>query len=85
VIRITVAQAARSFADVLTRVSEGEEIEITLDGATVAVIAPPRRLRLVSPERFRELMATVSFDEEFARDVANAHAVQRLPESPWRS
>jgi antitoxin (DNA-binding transcriptional repressor) of toxin-antitoxin stability system len=85
-IRITATQAARSFSDVLTRVSEGEEIEITRKGATVAVIAfPPRRSRLVSAERFRELMATVSFDEAFARDVAEARAVLRRPESPWRS
>jgi prevent-host-death family protein len=85
-IRVTATQAARSFSELLTRVSDGEEIEITRNGATVAVIAPPpRRARLVPPERFRELMATVSFDDEFARDVAEARAVLRQPESPWRS
>lgn len=85
-IRMTATQAARSFSEVLTRVTEGEEIEITRNGSTVAVIAPPpRRARLVSPERFRELMATVSLDPEVARDVEEARAILRQPESPWRS
>lgn len=80
-IRVTATEASRSFSDLLSRVSEGESVEVTRNGTSVAVIGPPaRRVRLVSPERFRELMATVAFDDEFARDVARAKTALNEPE-----
>lgn len=55
--RMTATDAARGFSAVLNRVAAGEEIEVTRAGAPVAVITPPK-VRLVSAERFRELIAT---------------------------
>jgi len=49
---MTATDAARSFSDVLNRVADGEEIEITRNGASVAVISPPKG-KLISAARFR--------------------------------
>src|SRR5207248_2723018 len=50
--RLSATDAARSFSELLNRVLDGEEIEITRAGAPVAVIGPPRA-RFLSAERFR--------------------------------
>lgn len=54
---MTATDAARSFSEVLNRVADGEQIEVTRSGAPVAVIASPAA-RLISAERFRELLRT---------------------------
>jgi len=83
--RMTATQAARSFSDVLNRVAAGDEVEVTRSGAPVAVIAPPKA-RLVSAERFRELMATAPRpDEHFANDVRAARDSAGPPGEPWPS
>jgi prevent-host-death family protein len=83
---MTATEVARSFSAVLNRIAEGDEIEITRNGATVAVIGPPRKTRFVSAERFRELMASLPpVDERFARDVTEAQRSVGPPESPWPS
>jgi len=83
--RMTATQAARTFSDVLNRVAAGEEVEVTRSGAPVAVIAPPRA-RLVSGERFRELMATAPRpDESFADDVRAVRSSAGPPGEPWPS
>lgn len=83
---MTATEASRAFSDLLTRVAAGEEIEITRAGATVAVIGPPQPPTFLSPERFRELVASFHLDEDFAKDI---EAVRReagtMPESPWDS
>ena len=38
--RMTATEASRSFSELLNRVQAGEEIEVTRNGAPVAVIAP---------------------------------------------
>jgi prevent-host-death family protein len=66
---MTATEAARAFSDVLNRVAAGEQIEVTRSGAPVAVITPPR-VRLLSAERFHELIATAPApDEEVAADL----------------
>ncbi len=86
VTRMTATEAARSFSDVLNRVAAGEEIEIQRNGAPVAVLTPPRRSRLVSAERFRELMASLPrVDDDFARDVRDARTSVGPPEPRWPS
>ena len=83
---MTATEASRSFSDVLNRVAAGEEIEIQRNGAPVAVLAPPRRARLVSAERFRELMASLPrVDADFARDVMDARESVGPPEPRWPS
>jgi prevent-host-death family protein len=68
-VRMTATDAARSFSDVLNRVADGEEIEVTRSGAAVAVISPPRS-RLVSAARFRDLIDSAPRpDTEFLHDV----------------
>lgn len=67
--RITATDAARSFSDLLNRVAAGEEVEVIRSGAPVAVIAPPST-RLISAERFRQLIATAPRpDDGFAEDL----------------
>lgn len=82
---MTATLAARSFSDVLNRVAAGERIEITRSGAPVAVIGPPTA-RLVSAERFRELMANAPrVDDRFADDLREAREAAGPPREPWPS
>jgi prevent-host-death family protein len=82
---MTATDAARSFSEVLNRVANGEEIEVTRSGAAVAVISPPKS-RLISADRFRELIATApALDARFAEDIRAARESVEPPESPWPS
>jgi prevent-host-death family protein len=82
---MTATEAARSFSDVLNRVAEGEEVEVTRAGAPVATITPSKT-RLLSAERFRELIATAPApDEELAADLRALRKTVALPEPPWPS
>ena len=84
---MTATEVARSFSSVLNRVAAGEEIEIARNGATVAVIGPPRKTHFVSPERFREIMANAPpVDEDFVRDLEEIRrSVGPPPGDPWES
>lgn len=83
--RLTATEAARSFSDLLNRATAGEEIEITRSGATVAVIGPPR-VRLLSAERFRELMRSAPpVDDDFVNDLRAIRAEAGPVESSWPS
>ena len=83
--RLTATEVARRFSDVLTRVAEGEEIEITRSGAPVAVLAPPRP-RFLSAERFRELIGSAPpVDAQFADDLHEIRESVGPPESVWPS
>jgi prevent-host-death family protein len=82
---MTATEAARSFSDVLNRVAAGEEVEVTRSGAPVAVIAPPKA-RLVSAERFRELIASAPrVDKEFADELRTVREAAGPPRDPWLS
>ena len=83
--RLTATEAARSFSDVLNRVTAGEEVEVTRSGAPVAVIGPATA-RLISAARFRELIATAPpVDEAFADDVRATRAAVGPPDESWPS
>jgi antitoxin (DNA-binding transcriptional repressor) of toxin-antitoxin stability system len=83
--RMSATQAARSFSDVLNRVAAGEEVEVTRSGAPVAVIGPPKA-RLLSAERFRELIATAPRpDDGFAADLRAIRESAGPPREPWGS
>lgn len=83
--RMSATEAARSFSKVLNRVAAGEEVEVIRNGAPVAVIAPPKG-RLVSAERFRELIAGAPApDLEFAEELRHARAAVGPPDEPWPS
>ncbi len=85
--RLSATEVARSFSSILNRVAEGDEIEITRNGQTVAVIGPPkRRKRFLSPQELRELMKSLPpVDEDFAGDVKEARRSLGPPESHWPS
>jgi antitoxin (DNA-binding transcriptional repressor) of toxin-antitoxin stability system len=84
--RMTATQVARTFSDVLNRVAAGEEIEITRNGAPVAVLSRPRRATFLSPKEFHELMESLPpVDEGFARDVMEARRSVGPPEPGWDS
>jgi prevent-host-death family protein len=84
--KLTATEAARNFSELLNRVAAGEEVEIVRNGATVALLGPPRR-RLLSPEAFRELMAGApAVDQSFAADVRKIRDEASMPESAaWPS
>lgn len=82
---MTATEAARSFSDVLNRVTSGEEVEVTRSGAPVAVIGPATA-RLISAERFRELIASAPRpDDGFADDVRALRATVGPPDESWPS
>jgi len=85
--RLTATDASRTFSDVLNRVAAGEEIEITRNGAAVAVIGPPsRRQRRLPPDAFRELMESLPrVDEDFVRDLDEIRGSVGPPRDPWTS
>ena len=83
--RLSATEVARRFSEVLNRVASGEEIEVTRAGAPVAVIAPPKA-RLLSAERFRELLVSAPpVDEGFADDLRAIRRSVGPPESAWPS
>jgi prevent-host-death family protein len=83
--RMTATDAARSFSELLNRVATGEEIEVTRSGAAVAVISPPKS-RLMSAERFRELIASAPPpDPRFLDDVRAARESVGPPTDAWQS
>lgn len=82
---MSATETARRFSDVLNRVAAGEEIEVTRAGAPVAVISPPRA-RLLSAERFRELLASApAVDDDFADDLRAIRSSAASPETSWPS
>jgi prevent-host-death family protein len=86
-LRMTATEVSRSFSDVLNRVARGEEIAITRNGSTVAVIGPPTTLPM-SPERFREVMASLPpTDDDFVRDLEDIRRGVGPPPTrdPWES
>ena len=83
--RMTATEAARTFSELLNRVSAGEEIHVVRNGAEVALITPPTE-RTISAERFREVIATAPPpDPELAEDVRRARASVPPPRSSWPS
>jgi len=82
---MTATEAARAFSQVLSRVAAGEEVEVTRNGAPVAVIAPPKA-RLMSAQRFRALVASAPRpDEDFADDVRAVRTSVGPPGDAWPS
>ena len=80
-VRMTATDLARSFSELLDRVANGDEIEVTRRGIPVAVISPPKS-RVLSAERFRALLASAPKpDEGFAADVRAARESVGPPES----
>lgn len=83
--KMTATEVARHFSDVLNRVSGGEEVEVVRAGAPVAVIVPPK-VRPLSLERFRDLMASApSTDGDFLASLRAARGELRPPEDAWPS
>jgi prevent-host-death family protein len=83
--KLSATEAARNFSELLNRVAAGEEVEIVRNGATVALLGPPKR-RLLSREAFRELMAAAPpVDDGFAGDLRDIRAESGKPESSWPS
>ena len=84
---MTATEVARSFSSILTRVAEGDEIEVTRNGQTIAVIGPPRgRKHFLSAEELRELLDSAPpVDDDFVRDLEEIRRSVGPPESRWPS
>lgn len=83
--RLTATEVARNFSAVLNRVAAGEEIDVTRNGATIAVIGPAKA-RFVSAARFRDLLDSAPpVDDGFADELREIRATVGGPESSWPS
>jgi prevent-host-death family protein len=83
---MTATEVSRNFSAALNRVLSGEEIEIVRNGATVARLTPPERARLLSAERFGELIASLPpVDDDFIGDLEDIRREVGPPASPWPS
>jgi prevent-host-death family protein len=81
--RLSATEVARRFSEVLNRVAQGEEIEVSRAGMAVAVIVPPK-VRLASPEHFGELLASApAVDDDFVDAVRELRRAVGPPESSW--
>ena len=84
-VSMTATEAARAFSEVLNRVVGGEEVEVTRNGAPVAIIAPPRT-KILSAAGFRALLAGAPRpDEDYAADVRAARRTVGPPQDRWPS
>ena len=83
--RLSATETARNFSAILNRVAGGEEIEITRNGTTIAVIGPPKT-RLLSPERLRALLvAAPPVDDDFAGELREIRSRVGPAETSWPS
>jgi antitoxin (DNA-binding transcriptional repressor) of toxin-antitoxin stability system len=84
VIRLSEAEAASNFADVLARVRAGAEVVIESGTLTVAVIHAPAPLRRTISECISLLPenSTAVMDADFAKDVEAAIESHREPLEP---
>ena len=85
VIRISEAEAANNFADVLARVRAGAEVVIESGELPVAVLRPAEpNLRLLSESLrlAKEHACTATLDPDFPKDVEAAIASHREPLNP---
>jgi prevent-host-death family protein len=84
--RMTATEVSRRFSAALNRVLSGEEIEIVRNGATVARLTPPERARLLSAERFHDLIASLPpVDDDFVSDLEDIRREIGPPKSAWPS
>jgi antitoxin (DNA-binding transcriptional repressor) of toxin-antitoxin stability system len=83
-IHISANEAARNFADLLSRVRAGAEVLIDDGSRTVAVLHTPAPLRRSIEECIALLPedSPAVIDEDFARDVEEAVAAHREPLNP---
>jgi prevent-host-death family protein len=79
-LRLSATKVARRLFEIVTRVAAGEEIDVTRASRPVADIGP-RRARVVSTERFRELMRSAPpVDDDFAEDMRSSRRSVGPPE-----
>jgi antitoxin (DNA-binding transcriptional repressor) of toxin-antitoxin stability system len=83
---MTATDAARGFSDVLNRVAAGEEIDVNPRRGSGCSDRPPPSARLMSAERFRELIATAPPpDDRFATELRELRDKVAAPEPSWPS
>ena len=83
--KLSATEVSRNFSAVLNRVAAGEEIEITRNGSTVAVLKRPRRYFISAAEFQRILDEAPPVDDQFAEDIRRIRAEIGPPEDPWQS
>lgn len=83
---LTATEVARKFSQVVSRVGAGEEVEVVRNGVPIVVMRPAQGRRVVSAERWRELMDSApAVDEDFERDVAASRKTIGPPGVAWPS
>jgi prevent-host-death family protein len=83
--RMTATEVSRNFSAVLSRVADGEEVEITRNGAPIAVLRPAKR-QFLTGKQWRELLESAPpVDPDFARDLEEIRRSVGPPEPRWPS
>lgn len=87
VTRMTATEAARSFSSVLSRVANGETLEVERHGHVVAMLTPPsRRQRSMTGRELAELLERLpKADPGFADDIESLQPVLLEPRDHWAS
>lgn len=83
--RITATEASRGFSDLLSRVAEGETVEVDRHGQVVAVLSPARQTTLSGADLLALIARLPHPDERFARDVGTLAEITISPGDPWQS
>lgn len=84
--RLSATEVARTFSSVVSRVGDGEEVEIVRNGVPVVEMRPVRAGRAISAAKWRELMASApAVDEDFKGDVEAGRVSIGPPSGAWPS
>lgn len=82
--RLTATEAARRFSELLDRVADGEDFEITRGGRPVASISTPARFTTVGA--LRDLLGSLPpVDAAFHDDLLRIREASGHPRDPWTS
>lgn len=87
VTRLTATDAARSFSSLLSRVADGETLEIERHGQVVARVTPPSpRRRSMTATEFAEVLERLpKADPGFADDIEGLERILLPPRDHWAS
>ncbi|MPZ64250.1 MAG: hypothetical protein GEU83_01540 [Pseudonocardiaceae bacterium] len=82
--RLNATAASKGFSNLLSRVGEGESVEIERHGQTVAVLVPPQRGYLSGAAVLELLDHLPAPDAGFGDDITRLAETLVAPVDPWQ-